>query len=271
MPSSQAPPGNPKRYTGIPEDEYQYLKNRLTIENHFAGGKPASLPTNYTSSTVAKKHRLSKEKRARVSEIRSTTRQALGPSFDFTDESYDALNAGLNAGHSQPHARPRPRPIYGDPVIAALTFTGAPSPPDCSDAGSECDAQSVNVEEARQATLKKLEGRNFEITDEKYVILSPQNSDVLDMMSHVDRYQHNYNRDSLRTLPEYRETNDERPAPLMEYATANMTSRFSPDSSSDEEVEEPHKVVRRSGQDSLRAVFRLSGHSGHSDRRDSLF
>jgi hypothetical protein len=84
-------PASSQESFGLPHDEYRNLRrgqDRERLETHFSHQGEAR-SNSYTGSHSAYRDAgLSQPSRHRVSEVRSSTRATLGPSFDFTDDSY---------------------------------------------------------------------------------------------------------------------------------------------------------------------------------------
>ncbi|KAH7075425.1 hypothetical protein BKA63DRAFT_594851 [Paraphoma chrysanthemicola] len=90
-------------YGGLPGDEYQILRranDRERLERHFEGG--SSSRTYQPSSSAYRDAGLSYSQRHGISEVRNATRAALGPSFDFTDDTY-----GRSTRHRDNYERSR--------------------------------------------------------------------------------------------------------------------------------------------------------------------
>lgn len=77
---------------GLPGDEYQTLQRRHArqrLESHFSHrGSSNSFPSLRTAYQSAD---FSLPKRSHISAVQNATRQALGPSFNFTDQSFTFL------------------------------------------------------------------------------------------------------------------------------------------------------------------------------------
>ncbi|KAF1836821.1 hypothetical protein BDW02DRAFT_492598 [Decorospora gaudefroyi] len=76
----------------LPDDEYKVLQERQQrahLEAHFAQPALAPSHTSVRPKTSYQEANLPQDRRAHISEIKNATRDALGSSFDFTDDSYD--------------------------------------------------------------------------------------------------------------------------------------------------------------------------------------
>jgi hypothetical protein len=110
-------PSIPRDY--LPNDEHRYLvklQERSRLEAHFA--QPSS-PSRYLPpprTAYQGNPNLSRERRAKISETANATRAALGPSFDFTDEGYDRIQAAAANNDQYATSRYRDEIRYADCV-----------------------------------------------------------------------------------------------------------------------------------------------------------
>jgi hypothetical protein len=157
--------------------------------------------------------------RARSSEVRYETRKALGPSFDFTDESYRSLNSSCSRKHINDRDRENDQihPAYSDDYHHR--FPGSQSAP-----------RHEPRREPRHAPRHTFDP-----------IASSNGRDVVDMISHVDQYQQAYGNDSQARVPAYRENKNGKPIPGVEIAMTAAKSSFCPDDNSSLRPEEKGK------------------------------
>lgn len=100
--NTDGPQSSPGSSVGLPDDEFRRLQGRNRISRvlsirYSSDGDATQLALQRRLSHQPG-DRTSREQRLLASEMRYATRRALRPSFDFTDESYNALQEQQRLG-----------------------------------------------------------------------------------------------------------------------------------------------------------------------------
>jgi hypothetical protein len=220
MPSGFYPKEHFQGYSpGLPDDEYRFLKNRHSIETHLSSGSSSSSNSSTSYTPTSRNSSLRDLEQSRyASEVRYSTRKALGQSFDFTDDSYDMMN---------------PVSTRHDSVIKDNETSSMPRRYLEKRNWRECagDLQS-------QISREQYNG-NYNLTGSRQhreVVGHSQSSyggskDVEAMLNQTSQYQATYCQGSSHAFPKYRETRDQKPVRTIEISMRPLHSKFSWDDS----------------------------------------
>ncbi|KAF2658423.1 hypothetical protein K491DRAFT_690163 [Lophiostoma macrostomum CBS 122681] len=212
----------PKRYSShrvqrLPSEEHAYLSSKARLESHFRSSRTfedyAGSTRSFRSSSSSGSFR-SQEQRLRDSETRYATRSALSKGADYGREEAYAYADGE-------YAQPIPKKYLDD--VNRMMYED-----DFAD-----DADQYKAGLTRGAVGRKHRSAGTE--------------DVQDMMRHLNLYDEAYGADSARRMPQYKESKDRRPVPMVGDAVTPLKSQFDWDSSSDEDEDEDEDEVARPG------------------------
>lgn len=220
------------RSAGLPGEEYGFLQNKSRLEKHYGNfHSPNARFSMQSCQTASNRHSGNAENHLCNSKVAFSTRKALGESFNFTNESFEAMNS--------------PAPLRPQRKYDGKYKKNTPIPKWCVE---EFNRWCYEDDQAYDAVRYKDDMTPHDKAAwRKHVSVFPQpppslsdgrpiSSDA-EMTRHIEQYNSTYGRGASRKMPTYKETEDGKPIPILRtwHAVTELKSEFDWDSSDDED------------------------------------
>lgn len=238
--SSDSDQSKSVRILRLPAEEHEHLKNKYRLEEHYRSPRLSGISANLSSvsryPSSRKKSSDEIEHRFKSSEIRHATRKALGPSFDFSDDSFTSLGSAQRRGTVQASPEEHSSPIPQRYLDEYNRW--------CYE-----DEMSHEADQYKDDMAPKAPWRHHENFHDG----NPH--EVADMVIYIEKYRNTYGPSSgaIRRIPTYRESGDQKPVPMMDIAVNQLKSKFSWDADDENDEEIANKKMPK---DSKRSAFR---------------